>query len=84
MPIWKCLFVITQLKNPSFAFTRFSLLALFLRLFRSRFVRYTCFFLIAFIVAQTLAFNIAGIVQCSPVDYFCKSIGTKFAVLAMY
>ncbi|KAI9658809.1 MAG: hypothetical protein M1831_003835 [Alyxoria varia] len=70
LPIWKCLFVITQLKNPTFAFTRFSLLALFLRLFRSRLVRLACYSLIVFVVAQTLAFNIAGIFQCSPIDYF--------------
>ena len=70
IPIWKALWVVTQLKNPSFAFTRFSLLALFLRLFRTKLIRWTCYFLIAFVVAQTVAYNIAGTFQCVPVDYF--------------
>ena len=70
IPIWKCLWVVTQLKNPSFAFTRFSLLALFLRLFHGRLVRLSCYALIAFVVAQTIAYNIAGVFQCLPVEYF--------------
>lgn len=83
------MFVATQLKFPSFAFTRYSLLALFLRVFRHRFIRLTCWAIIVYIALQTLAFNLASIFQCTPVNYFWNQVypsnkGHCFDINAFY
>ena len=68
--IFKAIFIVIQLKFPTFALTRYSLLALFLRIFRRRLIRLTCWTLIVYITIQNLSYNLAGVFQCTPVDYF--------------
>ena len=70
VPILKSIFALLQLLVPAYAFTRFSILALYLRVFNSRIVRFTSYFLIAFICCQWLAYSLASVFQCKPVAYY--------------
>ena len=70
VPIMKAFFVVCQVKFLAFAFTRYSLLALFLRLFRTPLIRSTCWALIVYLAIHVLAFNLASVFQCTPVSYF--------------
>ena len=70
IPVLKASFAMTQLVTPAFAFTRFSILALFLRIFRRQYVRRVSYFLIGFVAIQVLAYNITAAVQCLPTTYY--------------
>lgn len=74
VPVMKTVFALTQLVTPTFALTRFSILALFIRIFYRPYVRITSYFLIAFVVCQVIAFNIASATQCLPTEFFWKRI----------
>ncbi|KAL9081883.1 MAG: hypothetical protein Q9159_006933 [Coniocarpon cinnabarinum] len=74
VPVLKAGFAMTQLVTPAFALTRFSILALFLRIFYRSYVRWTSYFLIGFIALQVVAFNVAAAVECLPSTYYWNRV----------
>ena len=74
VPTTKTVFALSQLVTPTFAFTRWSILALFIRIFYRPYVRIISWCLIAFVACQVIAFNIALATQCIPTSYFWNRI----------
>jgi len=69
-PILKSIFALLQLLLPAYAFTRYSILALYLRVFTGRSIRLLSYFMIAFITAQWISFALASTLQCNPVSHY--------------
>ena len=68
--ILQSVFAILLVLSAGYAFTRFSILAFYLRIFTVRWMRVLSYFFITFITLQWLAYSIATIVQCKPVSYY--------------
>lgn len=69
-PILKCIFAILQFVIAAYSLTRLSILVLFLRIFQGKWTRRICYFMIAFVIAQWIAYAIACIMQCTPPRFF--------------
>lgn len=76
VPLLKCIYAILELLLPAYAFTRYSILALYLRLFSGRLIRMGSYFLIVLITVQWIAYGVATFVQCSPVNHFWNKLTT--------
>ena len=70
----KSVFTLSQLITPAFALTRFSILALFIRIFYRPYIRRASYFLIVFVSFQVLAFNIASATQCIPTSFLWNQV----------
>lgn len=68
-PIAKIIFADTQFQAAGYALTRLSILALYDRLFMGHKTKLVTYGMIAFVVAQWVAYAISGIFLCWPVDY---------------
>ncbi|KAL9090631.1 MAG: hypothetical protein Q9159_001878 [Coniocarpon cinnabarinum] len=69
-PALACIWAVLLILTAAYAFTRYSILCLYLRVFTGRWIRIASYFFIAFITCQWISFTIATIVQCSPVAYY--------------
>lgn len=69
-PLLKSIYAVEQLVVIAYALTRFSILALYLRIFSDKGVRTACWVVGALILAQWIAFAFAFLFQCTPVEYF--------------
>jgi hypothetical protein len=69
-PVLQCIYALLQLLVPAYAFTRYSILALYLRVFTGKIIRLLSYFMIAFITAQWISFSIAAALQCTPVKKY--------------
>ena len=70
----KAVFALTQLVTPAFAFTRFSVLSLYIRIFFRPYVRITSYILIGFVALQVFVYNITSAVQCQPTNFFWNHV----------
>ena len=68
--VLKSIYAIEQLILPGYALTRFSILALYLRIFSDRGVRIAIWIVAALITLQWFAFGLASLFQCQPIEYF--------------
>lgn len=66
----KIIFALLQFLVASYAATRYSILALYLRMFSDKLLRRAIWAAIGFVTLQWIAFSIASIVQCQPVRYY--------------
>ena len=69
-PILKSLFAVLELVVPAYAFTRFSVLSLYLRVFTGKKTRLASYVLIVTICCQWVAFEFATLFQCTPVKFY--------------
>jgi len=86
-PVLKSIYAIIQLLLPAYTFTRYSLLALYLRIFADPFVRKGTWALIVLVTLQWIAFAMASFFQCTPVSYFWDRFtiqGTCFNIDGFY
>lgn len=65
----KVLFAIYFFWDWATVFPRLSVIALYLRIFSGKSIRVCCWALITFIVAYGIAFQLAAIFACSPVQF---------------
>ncbi|ROW12208.1 hypothetical protein VMCG_00348 [Cytospora schulzeri] len=83
----KMIYSLLQFLITSYALTRYSILALYLRIFSGKRLRIAVWCVVAFVTLQWIGFAITAIFQCRPVDYFWdRSIpgGTCLDVDAFY
>lgn len=66
----KLIYSLLQFLLASYAATRYSILALYLRIFSDRTLRIAIWTVIAFVTLQWLGFAITALAQCSPVQYY--------------
>jgi hypothetical protein len=66
----KMIYALLQFLLASYAATRFSILALYLRIFSDRRLRRAIWAVTAFVALQWLGFAITAVFQCRPVQYF--------------
>lgn len=66
----KIIYALLQFLVASYAATRFSILALYLRMFSDKALRRAIWAVIVFVTLQWVAFSIASLVQCRPVQYY--------------
>lgn len=66
----KIIYALLQCLLASYAATRFSILALYLRIFRHKILRRAIWTLVLFVTLQWLGFAITSVFQCSPVYHF--------------
>ncbi len=69
-PVLKCIYAILQLLFLGYACTRLSILAIYLRVFTGRYVRFATYFMIGFVSVSWLAFAITGVLSCTPIQAF--------------
>lgn len=66
----KYIFTLLQFLLASYAATRYSILALYLRIFSDRPLRIAIWVVVAFVTLQWFGFGITAVFQCAPVNYF--------------
>ncbi|KAK7741981.1 hypothetical protein SLS53_004564 [Cytospora paraplurivora] len=66
----KMIYSLLQFLIVSYALTRYSILALYLRIFSGRWLRITTWCVVAFVTLQWLGFATTAIFQCRPVEFF--------------
>lgn len=66
----KIIYALLQFLLASYAATRFSILALYLRIFSDKWLRRAIWSVVAFVIVQWLAFALTAIFQCSPVQLY--------------
>lgn len=66
----KIIYALLQFLLASYAATRYSLLALYLRIFSDRWLRAAIWGVIAFVTVQWLGYGITSLVQCQPAQYY--------------
>ncbi|KUI65185.1 hypothetical protein VM1G_00601 [Cytospora mali] len=66
----KIIYALLQFLVASYASTRYSILALYLRIFSGRRLRIAVWCVIGFVTIQWMSFAIAAVFQCIPVAYF--------------
>lgn len=66
----KMIYALLQFLITSYALTRYSILALYLRIFSGKRLRVAVWCVIAFVTLQWLGFGITAFFQCRPVAYF--------------
>lgn len=66
----KIIYSLLQFLVASYALTRYSILALYLRIFSDRRLRVAVWCVVAFVTLQWLAFALTAIFQCRPVSYY--------------
>lgn len=66
----KMIYSLLQFLIVSYALTRYSILALYLRIFTGRWLRIATWCVVAFVTLQWLGFAVTAIFQCRPVEYF--------------
>lgn len=66
----KIIYTLLQFLLASYAATRYSILALYLRIFSDKKLRIAIWCTIAFVTVQWLVFAIQSVVQCNPVRYY--------------
>lgn len=69
-PTLKAIYALILILLPAYALTRYSILALYLRVFSPRWLRLLSWFFVGFITCQWLAYTFAAIFQCHPVAYY--------------
>ncbi|KAL9055263.1 MAG: hypothetical protein Q9162_003673 [Coniocarpon cinnabarinum] len=70
VPLLKSTIALAEIGLPAMILTRYSVLALYLRLFTDRFVRIASYCLVVLYSLYWVGFAIAGILQCRPVQYY--------------
>lgn len=66
----KIIYALLQFLLASYAATRYSVLALYLRIFSDRWLRAAIWGVIAFVTIQWLGYAITSLVQCQPAQYY--------------
>jgi hypothetical protein len=66
----KCIYALLQFLLASYAATRYSILALYLRIFSDRRLRIAIWAVTGFVTLQWLGFAITSVFQCTPVYHF--------------
>lgn len=66
----KMIYALLQFLLASYAATRYSILALYLRIFSDRKLRLAIWVVAGFVTLQWLGFALASILQCNPVQYY--------------
>lgn len=66
----KIIYALLQFLLASYAATRFSILALYLRIFSDKMLRRAIWAVVAFVTVQWLGYAVTSIFQCSPVEFY--------------
>lgn len=66
----KMIYAILQFLMISYVLTRYSILALYLRIFSGKRLRIAIWVVVGFVTVQWLSFAITALLQCQPVAYF--------------
>ncbi|KAL9050404.1 MAG: hypothetical protein Q9162_006652 [Coniocarpon cinnabarinum] len=69
-PLLKSTYAGVQFLLPGYLFTRLSILVLYLRIFKVKYVRQISWAMIVFVSLQYIAYMIACLLQCYPVPFF--------------
>ena len=68
-PLLKSTLALAEIGLPAMVLTRYSVLALYLRLFADRFVRAVSYALIVLYSCYWVGYGVVSLLQCRPVDY---------------
>lgn len=66
----KIVYALLQFLLASYVATRYSILALYLRIFSDKWLRRAIWAVVAFVTAQWLAFGLTAVFQCYPVQFY--------------